>query len=62
MMGFLDGIKLSLPAAVSHANDIVCRVDGGEKPTISFYSEIVFLPFCDAILWGSAVSPVHAGI
>lgn len=37
MMAFLDGIKLSLPAAVSHANYIVCRVDGDETPTVSLF-------------------------
>lgn len=36
MMDFFDGIKMSLPAAVSHANYIVCRVDGGEKPRSPF--------------------------
>lgn len=40
--GFLDGIKLSLPAAVSHANYLVCRVDGGETPTVSFFKNSGF--------------------
>lgn len=54
MMAFLDGIKLSLPAAVSHANDIVCRVDGGETPTASFLKKkslfFVAVPFPVALL------------
>lgn len=53
MMAFLDGIKLSLPAAVSHANDIVCRVDGVETPTVSLYRNSFFffaMPFSVALL------------
>lgn len=64
MMAFLDGIKLSLPAAVSHANYIVCRVDGGETPTVSFFRNrrffLGFLFFCDATFCGSAAPPVNA--
>lgn len=37
MMTFLDGIKMSLPAAVSHANYIVCRTDGEKQLAIDFF-------------------------
>lgn len=55
MMAFLDGIKLSLPAAVSHANYIVCRVDGSQTPTVSFFGFFLFfiffaMPFSVALL------------
>lgn len=52
MMAFLDGIKMSLPAAVSHANYIVCRVDGGKKPEIPLNKKKNISFYCDGFfLW-----------
>lgn len=61
MMGFLDGIKMSRPTAVTHANCIVYRFYHWEQPAVCFVW--CFLPFhffChDVIIRGSAASLVN---
>lgn len=61
MMGFSDGIKMSLPTAVTHANCIVYRFYQWEQPAVCFVWRLLpFHFFCpDVIICGTAASLVN---
>lgn len=58
MMGFSDGIKMSRPTAVTHANCIVYRVYRCETVS-NLFCLTPFFVYGDVIIWGPAASLVN---
>lgn len=59
MMGFSDGIKMSSPTAVTHANCIVSRFYHWEQPAVCFVWCLHFILCHDVIICGTAASLVN---